>query len=421
MEPSDRAASPSASWLCCQIGAREHYAVAHGLHVRGLLASLLTDAWVPPGSAARWLPGARFRRLRERYRSELAGARVEAFTRSLLAFEWRHRSRPRDDYWPTILLRNEWFQERVLERVADTGGLDSLARGGTVFAYSYAARRILAAAKKAGWTTVLGQIDPGPVEEEIVTAHERRFPELRSRSRPAPTEYWQRWREECDLADHIAVNSHWSFAALKRTGIDSSKLRVVPLAYEPRQRAAGAPRRYPSAFSHERPLRVLFLGSAIVRKGVAEVLEASRLLATEPIEFHFVGPLGIEARGHELNNPKIRWHGPVPRSGTDEHYREADVFLFPTLSDGFGLTQLEAKSWGLPIVASQSCGEVVDDGETGWVLPEVSAEAIAATLIQCLSHPAELARMSAATAVPDPRFSPQTVITQLVELARSAE
>ena len=54
-------------------------------------------------------------------------------------------------------------------------------------------------------------------------------------------------------------------------------------------------------------------------------------------------------------------------------YKEADVFILPTLSDGFGLTQLEAQSWKLPVIASRHCGEVVRDGENGVVLEEVSA------------------------------------------------
>ncbi len=418
MPSSDRSASPPAPWLCCQIGAREHYAVARGLHARGLLAGLMTDAWVPPRSAALLIPGARFRRLRERYRPELDGARVEAFTRSLLAFELGQRAHQRGDYWTTIVRRNEWFQDRVLKCVAKSGGFESVTRRGTVFAYSYAARRIFAAAKKAGRATVLGQIDPGPVEEEIVTAHELRVPEFQSYSRPAPTEYWQRWREECGLADYIVVNSQWSFEALERAGIDPAKLHLVPLAHELRA-LVSKPKHYPAAFTRELPLRVLFLGSAIVRKGIAEVLAASRLLADSPIEFHFVGPLGVEVGNAELQSSKVHWHGPVQRSATDEYYQAADVFLFPTHSDGFGLTQLEAQAWGLPIVASKHCGEVVVEGETGRVLPEVSAEAIAAALTWCLENPLELARMSAAAAAPDPRFNPQSVIDQLVELTAS--
>jgi glycosyltransferase involved in cell wall biosynthesis len=72
---------------------------------------------------------------------------------------------------------------------------------------------------------------------------------------------------------------------------------------------------------------------------------------------------------------------------TADYYQKADVFIFPTLSDGFGLTQLEAQ---LPIIASQFCGEVVQDGINGLVLAAVTGETITQALKFCLQHPQEL-------------------------------
>jgi glycosyltransferase involved in cell wall biosynthesis len=70
------------------------------------------------------------------------------------------------------------------------------------------------------------------------------------------------------------------------------------------------------------------------------------------------------------------------------------VFLFPTLSDGFGLTQLEAQAWQLPLITSRFCGEVVQDQVNGVVLPEVTGEAIAAVLRDFLAAPQHLASLS---------------------------
>ena len=39
-------------WLCCQLGAREHYAIPRALFRIGMLGCLVTDAWVPPSSVA---------------------------------------------------------------------------------------------------------------------------------------------------------------------------------------------------------------------------------------------------------------------------------------------------------------------------------------------------------------------------------
>ena len=56
----------------------------------------------------------------------------------------------------------------------------------------------------SGWTTILGQIDPGPFEEEIVAAEAEREPSLVPDWTPAPADYWKSWREECDACrpDH---------------------------------------------------------------------------------------------------------------------------------------------------------------------------------------------------------------------------
>jgi len=94
-------------------------------------------------------------------------------------------------------------------------------------------------------------------------------------------------------------------------------------------------------------------------------------------------------------HPQIRWFGVAPRGAVESYYRDADVFILPTLSDGFGLTQLEAQAWRLPVIASRYCGEVVRDGINGVVLEEVSELAIAEVIGGFLKEPEKLGGMSA--------------------------
>ena len=124
------------------------------------------------------------------------------------------------------------------------------------------------------------------------------------------------------------------------------KIHVVPLAYDPPEQASRFKRVYPKSFTTARPLRVLFLGSLIPRKGIHEMLEAATLLSCAPVEFWFVGA-GVRPPVH-AESPHVRWIGPVARERVHEFYRDADVFILPTHSDGFGLTQLEAMAWGAP-------------------------------------------------------------------------
>jgi glycosyltransferase involved in cell wall biosynthesis len=90
----------------------------------------------------------------------------------------------------------------------------------------------------------------------------------------------------------------------------------------------------------------------------------------------------------------VTWFGPVTHKQAGEYYRDADVFILPTLSDGFAITQLEAQAYRLPIIASRRCGEVVQDHVNGLLLSDPGNEAIESAIRFCLAHPKELARLS---------------------------
>jgi glycosyltransferase involved in cell wall biosynthesis len=374
------------SWICCQLGAREHYAIPRALQMQGALAKLVTDFWYPSGSSyLRVLPSSLKQDLRGRYHSDLTYGNVEGLNFSALTFEII--SRIRGQYgWTQIMTRNRWFQRNAVQ-VLRSDLRPPTSDSCVVFAYSYAALEILRYAKTRGWRTVLGQIDPGPVEEKIVAEEVAREPGLAAAWKPAPPVYWDRWHEECDLADRIMVNSAWSKSALEKAGISSDKIRMIPLAYERPTATKAFIRTYPTQFSQQRPLRVLFLGQINLRKGVARLLQAIPLLENEPVEFHFVGPVQISIPHDIQNNSRLRWFGAVSRSDVDAFYRSADVLIFPTLSDGFGLTQLEAQAWSLPIIASRFCGQVVEHDRNGLLVEELTAEAIASAVRQCVANP----------------------------------
>ena len=374
------------SWVCCQIGAREHYAVPRALQMQGVLDEFITDLWIRP----------------VRFHPALADAHVKAPNISALSFELK-ASATRANGWNLITQRNDWFQRHA---VAQLGQRRNGSTNGshTVFAYSYAAERIFKFARERGWKTVLGQIDPGPAEERIVAKlHEQ----TASNWQPAPKEYWDNWRSECALADQIVVNSTWSKDALVSDGIAEQKIKVVPLAYDAPDESFR--REYPTTFTSERPLRVLFLGQINLRKGVGQLLESVTLLSDENIEFWFVGPTQVAMPKHQ----RIRKFGVAPRADVARYYKEADVFILPTLSDGFGLTQLEAQSWKLPVIASRHCGEVVTDGENGLVLEEVTGQSIAKAIMKL--KPQVLREMSAKSGVSE-RFSLRALSESLINL-----
>jgi glycosyltransferase involved in cell wall biosynthesis len=414
-------------WICCQLGAREHYAIPRALFRLGILQDLVTDAWVPPSSLLSKCCG-RSSKLAERFHDELSNAPVKEFTSSLILFETLASARGLKG-WPKILARNRWFQRKIVNaltslaagasaKVADIGHRTS--DSPTLLSYSYTALEPFRYAKANGWKTVLVQIDPGPEEERIVAQEAARVPQLAAGWQAAPPEYWTFWREECKLADRIVVNSEWSREGLVRGGVPAEKIEVIPLAYAPqvgsgRLTEPRLQRKYPERFTFERPLRVLFLGLINLRKGVARLLEAARILRDEPVEFWMVGPVEIAKASAITDAGRVKWFGAITRNQATEFYRNADLFILPTLSDGFAITQLEAQAHGLPVIASKNCGKVVENGVNGIILEEPSAACIAHAVRDCIADPERLQKLASASGVRD-EFTIDGLAQQLQEL-----
>lgn len=391
-------------WIVCQIGARENYAIARALRRRERLAGVITDAWAAPNSAiSTMLP----RRFRERWHPDLSNANVRAHSlTSALRSAGDHLTRRTG--WKQIMARNAWFQ-KASARTLQTFCGDVEA----VFSYSYAACDLFIEAKSRGWRTVLGQIDPGPVEARLVQDLYERAGQSHVYE-PIPEEYWRLWRREIGLADRIVVNSGWSREALIAEGVAAEKIAVIPLAYE--ERAEAPARDLPASFTAARPLRLLFLGQVTLRKGIGVIFEAMRLLSGVPLHLDVVGPLQVEVPEAVARDSRITFHGAVARSEVRAFYQQADIFLFPTHSDGFGLTQLEALASGLPVVASKFCGEVVREGVDGHILASFEPHELARLLRELTASPARVARLQAGARVDEERFGLDAIGLQLEDL-----
>lgn len=402
-----------ARWICCQLGAREHYAVPRAVDGHDQLRMMVTDAWVRPRSPIRRLPGAIVSRLAERFHLDLNTADVQDFTRRLLlrelAWRWQGRSG-----WDLLIARNDWFQRRAAEP------LRSFTHGPNeqiiLFAHSYSARLAFRVARERGWKTVLGQIDPGPEHFTVVRRLADQLPQYGAAPEAPPVSYFEHWHEECSLADRIIVNSEWARESAIKAGADPGKMVVVPIAYEPEHPADECiPHAYPNRFSHERPLRVLYVGSVSVAKGAASLLESLSLLQDLPIRLRVVGEVAMTVPSALLSHPAVEWVGAVSRSEVMRHYRDSDVLVFPSHSDGFGMAQVEAQVRGLPVVASRHCGDVVDDGVTGIVLPGVTAHEIASALRRVAARP-EMLHSFSRNALTAPRFGIDAMGAALLNL-----
>ena len=131
-----------------------------------------------------------------------------------------------------------------------------------------------------------------------------------------------------------------------------------------------------------------------------------------------VGPVEIANASTSGDRGRVRWFGPVTREKAADYYRNADVFILPTLSDGFAITQLEAQAHGLPVIASKNCGKVVENGVNGIILDEPSAACIAHAVHDCIASPDRLKKLATASQLRD-KFTIQALARQLQNLGET--
>jgi glycosyltransferase involved in cell wall biosynthesis len=187
----------------------------------------------------------------------------------------------------------------------------------------------------------------------------------------------------------VLVNSEWSADALVQQGVPRAKIIVVPHAYERRS----TPAQSRATYDGSRPLRVLFLGSVLLRKGIPYLMGAARELG-DAVDVRVVGPLDILPHAVARAPDNMEFFGQVPRLQCEQHWQWADVFVLPTMSDGFAITQLEAMDRGLPAVTTRRCGRVVQHEHNGLLVEAGSVESLAEALQRLADDPQLVGELS---------------------------
>lgn len=230
---------------------------------------------------------------------------------------------------------------------------------------------------------------------------------------------WQANRRCFERAAHIVTWSAWASGGLvDGYGVDPGKITVIPPGVVVSDWA-------PTARGPERggPVRILFVGGDLARKGGELLLEAFHELRNEfaigvnptDLELHVVTNAAVDAE------PGVTVHRGLTPSAPElvQLYRDADVFCLPTRADTHAVVLSEAGAAGLPVVATAIAGipEVVVDGETGFLVPPGDRAALVRALGK-LTENRELRRRfgAAGRARVERRFNAETNAAQLVEL-----
>ena len=176
------------------------------------------------------------------------------------------------------------------------------------------------------------------------------------------------------------------------------------IAYPPTDRFGSA---LPDALVARRaekspPLRLLFLGNVIPRKGLQPLLtaishlsSATRLdvvgsLTANPVYVQRMQNLAIGLRC------EVGFHGVLDNAPLIEKFKQADILVVPSSYEGYGIVYLEGMAFGLPAIGTTggAASEIITDGETGYLVPPGDALTLAARLAKLEADPDLLRRMS---------------------------
>src|SRR5262249_37505886 len=136
-------------------------------------------------------------------------------------------------------------------------------------------------------------------------------------------------------------------------------------------------------------------GTFSIRKGAHYLLSAWRKLAPKNALLQVFGANNLPSELTSDLPISIKISATIPQSELFGHYRSADVLVFPTLCDGFGMVVTEAFAQGLPVITTNRAGasDLVRHEENGLIVPAGDASALAEALEWCLTHRTELTLM----------------------------
>jgi glycosyltransferase involved in cell wall biosynthesis len=212
---------------------------------------------------------------------------------------------------------------------------------------------------------------------------------------------WIIAREEREyrLADTIHVLSGFAYQSFVEQGVDPGKLYRLGLGVDTRQFRAS------EAVMAERcrrlraggPLRVLNVGTFSCRKGAADFEEVIRRLGRGRFAFRFVGPVAWDARPYQHRLTGVaKFVGRRPQHQLPTEYAWGDVFVLPTVEDGFAMVLPQSLAAGVPVIVTPNCAgpDLLREGETGWIVPARQPSTIIDRLRWCDQHRDELARIA---------------------------
>lgn len=181
----------------------------------------------------------------------------------------------------------------------------------------------------------------------------------------------------------------------------------------------------PTIVPSQKPI-FLFTGVIEVRKGVARLLEACKLLQAQGYHNYTLLLIGDGPKLEELKlfsetndlRDRVFWVGWLDYSQLGTYFRHADVFVFPTLEDIWGMVVLEAMALGKPILCSKYAGvsEMIVEGENGYIFDPNQPAELAKLMSSFIDNPDQIMTMGSKSEELIAKHTPQSAAQFLIKI-----
>jgi glycosyltransferase involved in cell wall biosynthesis len=189
----------------------------------------------------------------------------------------------------------------------------------------------------------------------------------------------------------VTVSEFSKNQILKQMGIDGHRVFVTPEGVD-----RGLFKK--SAHKPSKLFKILVHGAADERKNIPNILKAVKILADQGKKFQVIilGMDEVELKFTDYMDQVIHlgignqmeWAGNVPSEMLSHVYAEADLFLYPSRLEGFGLPLLEAFACGVPVIASNTTSLPEVAGDAALLIDPENPQAIARAVKQMMEKPA---------------------------------
>jgi glycosyltransferase involved in cell wall biosynthesis len=374
--------------LVAQLGARKHYQEPALFHSWGILDRLYTDFYSGDSAIAHLLrhpkvydhlPSALKKGL-ERYDSGLNNAKVVHFPQFGYQYVQSLKTASTQEASEIFAWGGQTFCQQIIQHLTKYG----VGKINTIYGFNSACLELFKYAKKKGIRCILDQtladyslVHQLLLEEEKIWSGWSLTPFTVS---DADLELLKREHQEQDLADNIICGSNFVKNSLIARGVNGDKVSVIALGRLQNEKIS---QQQPIMIDsqNQKELKILFVGSVGLRKGIPYLLTALRQIQGKiPFSCQVVGSIEIKPECVAEYTDVCTFTGRLPRSQIKDLYSWADVFVLPSLCEGSAMVTYEALSFGVPVITTDNSGSVVRDGIDGYILPIRDANAIAQQL-----------------------------------------